>query len=234
MRKKVAVVVGGTGQIGNIVIDDLLRSEYLTICISSSEKTDIERKSGVDYIFGDMTRLEQIEKCRSMIADKYKKVDVLINAIGKNKRSSIGDITEEMWNEIIEANLKSVFFICRTFANLIQKDNGGTIINLASTAGIRALPQYPHYIAAKAGVIALTKFYAKALAPKARVNCIAPGFVLTTNHLPESYANYDSVVSRLPLKQMTSIEEVAEAVIYLASSKTITGHTLVIDGGLTL
>jgi 3-oxoacyl-[acyl-carrier protein] reductase len=117
---------------------------------------------------------------------------------------------------------------------IIEANGGGAIINIASTAGIRAIPKSPHYISAKAGVIALTEYLALALSPLVRVNCIAPGFVLTENHLPNNYSNYDEVINSLPLREMTTIEEIAEAIIYLTKSNTITGHMLVIDGGLIL
>jgi len=234
MRRKVAVITGGTGQIGKGIIDVFLKDDYVTICISGSEKANTERNPYVEYFFGDMTKLEQIESCFSAVANKYNKVDVLVNALGKNSGGSLNEITEEMWDTVIDTNLKSVFFICRTFAELIKRDGGGSIINFASTAGIRALPQSPHYIAAKAGVIALTEYFARIFAPSLRVNCIAPGFVLTENHMPENYVAYNDVIDHLPLKQMSPIEEISEAALFLANSKTITGHTLVIDGGLIL
>jgi len=234
MSQKLAVVVGGTGEIGRGVLDIMVREGYFTICVSRPPKISIERKANVEYYFRDMTKLEQIEECFSAIANKHKKVDVLINLIGENKIGTLCEITEEIWDAVIDSNLKSIFFICRTGAELVKKDGGGSIINFTSTAGIRALPQSPHYIAAKAGVIALTKYYAQILAPEVKVNCIAPGFVLTNSHTPENYLNYNNAINHLPLKQMSSIEEVAEAVLFLINSKTITGHTLVVDGGLIL
>jgi NAD(P)-dependent dehydrogenase (short-subunit alcohol dehydrogenase family) len=116
----------------------------------------------------------------------------------------------------------------------MQKSSGGLIVNFSSTAGVRSLPQSPHYITAKAGIIALSEFFAKVYAPQIRVNCIAPGFVLTEHHLPKNYANYSDVVGRIPLGIMSSVPEIVKAILFLTSSSTITGHTLVIDGGLVL
>lgn len=96
------------------------------------------------------------------------------------------------------------------------------------------MPTSPHYIAAKAGVIALTEYFAQSFAPDIRVNCIAPGFVLTENHKPLNYKGYDSIIDSIPLHRMATMEDIADAVIYLLKAMTITGHTLVVDGGLIL
>jgi 3-oxoacyl-[acyl-carrier protein] reductase len=234
MKEKLAVIVGGTGQIGKGIIKAFHKEEYLTVCISATETLGMEKNPYTEYCVYDMSRPELIEACCTTVAKKHKKIDVLVNALGKNRGGSLYDISEEMWDDVVDSNMKSVFFICRTFAKLLESDGGGSMINVASTAGIRALPKSPHYIAAKAGVIALTEYFAQTLAPLVRVNCIAPGFVLTENHKPENYANYDDVTNRLPLRRMTTIEEIAEAIVFLANSKTITGHTLVVDGGLIL
>lgn len=234
MSGKIAVVVGGTGQVGRYIVRALNRDGYHTVSISRSEPSDTNAEPSIEYLYGDMIHLDQIERCCSDVSIRYGTIDVLVNLIGKNVSCAVDAITEEIWNDVIDSNLRSVFFICRTFANSMLESGGGSIINFSSTAGIRALPQSPHYIAAKAGVIALTEYFAKVYAPKVRVNCIAPGFILTENHWPENYTDYHKVLGRLPLEQMTSVDEIAEATLFCASSQTVTGHTLVIDGGLTL
>ena len=234
MSGKVAVVVGGSGQLGRSTLSVLRDNGYQSIGISRSKPDTCDSEPGVEYLFGDMTKPNQIEQCCADIILKHQKVDLLVNVIGKNIKCPLNEVTEEIWSEVIDANLKSVFFLCRTFANAMIKFGGGMIINFASTAGIRAVPQSPHYVAAKAGVIALSQFFAKAYAPSVRVNCIAPGFILTKNHEPENYANYDDILNRIPMKQLTTIEETIETILFLATSQTITGHTIVIDGGLIL
>jgi 3-oxoacyl-[acyl-carrier protein] reductase len=234
MSGRVAVVVGGSGQIGRSTLSVLRDKGYIAIGISKLKPDNYDNEPGVEYLFGDMTKLDQIERCCADIILKYQKVDLLVNVIGKNIKRPLNDITEKIWSEVIDANLKSVFFLCRTFANTMIRSGGGTIINFASIAGIRAIPQSPHYIAAKAGVIALSEFFAKVYAPSVRVNCIAPGFILTKNHQPENYPDHDDILDRIPMKQLTTIEEIIEAIIFLAGSHTITGHTIVLDGGLIL
>jgi len=234
MNSKIAVVVGGAGQIGCSVIKNLFDVGFQVICATKPKSGTQNSKSCVDYVQGDMTKLDQIENCAQAVFSRYGKIDLVVNVIGKNVKRPLEDIDEAIWQEVVDSNLKSVFFLCRTFGNYMLRGNGGSIINFSSTAGIRALPLSPHYIAAKAGVIALTEFFAKVYAPKIRVNCIAPGFVLTDDHMPENYANYNSTVGKIPMEQMSSVDEIAEATLFLANSRTITGHTLVIDGGLIL
>lgn len=230
MNEQLAVVVGGTGQIGQHLICKLICNSYHVISISGHLPT--QRISGVEYMAFDMSSQSSVEICYNKIKKNHSNVDLLVNAIGKNNRRSLRDIDEAIWDDVINSNLKSVFFICKTFYNLLL--DGGCIVNFSSTAGIRAIPQSPHYIAAKAGVIALTKYFAQVFAPDIRVNCIAPGFAATKNHESGSYTGYEKTMSKIPLHKMASLDEIAETVLYFARSETITGHTIVIDGGLTL
>lgn len=234
MKRKTSVVIGGTGQIGTHIVRALQKEGYLTVCVSSRPLPDNEQNQETDYYVFDMSQPKSIKMCCAAISEKYDAIDSLINVLGKNRGGSLYEITEEMWDDVIDTNLKSVFFICQAFKKILDPCNGSSIINFASTAGMRALPKSPHYVAAKAGVIALTEYFAQAFAPGIRVNCVAPGIVLTENHKPVKCANYDDMIKRIPLHQMASIEDVVDAVLYLMKAKTVTGHTLVVDGGLIL
>lgn len=234
MNEKNAIIIGGTGQIGQCIMDALKREGYHIVCVSQNKVMKEKKKTFVDYYTFDMSVPEAVNKCCNLISEKYDSADVLVNAIGKNNAGSLNEITEEMWNEVIDINLKSIFFICRAFNDLLRKGNNSTIINFSSTAGFRALPKSPHYIAAKAGVIALSEYFSQIFAPDIRVNCIAPGIVLTDNHKPEYYSDYYEMEKLIPLHRLTTPEELSNAVVFLIKSTTITGHTLVIDGGLTL
>lgn len=234
MKEKKAVIVGGTGQIGKHIVSALQNEGYLTVSVSSKPILDIEKNQGTEYFAFDMTDPEAVEACCDEIAERYGFIDSLINVIGKNRKGELYEITEEMWDDVIDTNLKSVFFICRSFRRLFDQSGKGSIINFSSIAGIRALPESPHYIAAKAGVIALTEYFAQSFAPDVRVNCIAPGFVLTRNHDPLNYKKYNRVVEKIPLHKMASMNDIADAVTYLTKAMTVSGHTLVVDGGLIL
>lgn len=234
MEEKKVVIIGGTGQIGKCIVKAMQAEGYITVCVSSKPLPDTEKNEGTKYYVYDMSKPKNIEECCDVISKEFGVVDGLINVLGKNRAGDFGEITEEMWDDVIDANLKSVFFICQIFKKIFCQNSKGMIINFASTAGIRALPVSPHYIAAKAGVIALTKYFAKVLAPCVKVNCIAPGFVLTKEHEPEVYENYAKIIEDIPLHQMASIEEIAAATVYLMKTINVTGQTLVVDGGLIL
>lgn len=234
MDKKVVVIAGGTGEIGSSILHFMKEKGYHIISISRNPTKDFA-DNRIEYLYGDMSKSKEVETIVRFISEKYKHIDALINTIGGNIKHMLEEVTEEDWNNVMDMNLKSVFFLCRAFAPLLMNNKKpGKIINFASTAGINPLPRYPYYIAAKAGVIALTKYFAKIYAPQICVNCIAPGFILTKNHSSESYNAYEKVLESLPMKEMTSIDEILDLVWFIFTSKTMTGQTLIIDGGLTL
>lgn len=234
MNGKKAVIIGGTGQIGKCIAGVLQKEGYSVICVSSKPLPDIEKKEGAQYHVFDMSDPENVEECCTRISEQHGMIDALVNVIGKNRGGGLYEITEAMWDDVLDTNLKSVFFICRAFRRLFHQGGKGSIINFASTAGIRALPKSPHYIAAKAGVIALTEYFARVFSPDIRVNCVAPGFVLTENHKPVNRENYGSIIEGIPLHRMAAVEDVADAVVYLLKAASVTGHTLVVDGGMVL
>ena len=233
MKSKVAMIVGGNSEIGKELASELSK-EYHIIVVSRSLSEKNHCSDYITFLNADMRSPIQIEELKEEIYSSFGQVNLVINVIGKNTRESLDDISEEAWNDVIDSNLKSVFFICKTFGTRMLLEKKGTIINFASTAGIRPLPHSPHYIAAKAGVIALTQYFAQVFAPTIRVNAIAPGYVLTKVHLPENYSKYNDVISKTPLKKMVNKNEIVIAVKYLIGAESTTGQVLTIDGGLIL
>ena len=165
------------------------------------------------------------------IFSNFGRLDVLVNCIGNNIKPKDGIITEEIWDSVMEVNVKSIFFICEQFMDFFTIEKPACIINFSSTAGIRPLPMSPHYITAKAGLIALSKYYAKIMAPFVRINVIAPGFIKTSSHNSETY---DTIKNIIPLKRMAEISEIVETVYYIIKCQYITGEVIIIDGGLIL
>jgi 3-oxoacyl-[acyl-carrier protein] reductase len=181
-----------------------------------------------------MTDPVQIELVKEKIVSEIGNIDVLINCIGKNISVPYDRIDLQTWKKVIDTNLQSVFFLCQIFGQEMVKNDNGAIVNFASTAGLFPLPKSPHYIAAKAGVVALTKYFAQIYAPTIRVNAIAPGYVLTQKHKQENNMNYESTLCKIPLKRMATIDEIADATRFILNSSYMTGQILVIDGGMTL
>ena len=163
-------------------------------------------------------------------------LDVVINNAGISIRHPFLDITPEEWNRVLAVNLSGVFHMAQTAARYLMEHTGGVILNMASTNGIVGHPFYADYNATKAGVIELTRSMALELAPKIRVNAVAPGYVLTPMQRAEySDAMLEAVNRKIPLGRHAQPEEVAALFAFLASDDAayLTGQVYVIDGGET-
>lgn len=168
-------------------------------------------------------------------------LDILINAAGVLFATSIEDSTEEIWNQTLDINLKGTFF-CSKFAIPVLKKSGGNIVNIASDAGLIGEKELSVYCASKGGVVNMTRAMALELAPVIRVNCVCPGYVDTDmirrdiiDQSEDSSSLEEEIVNYSPLKRMAKPEEIAKAILYLASedAANITGAALQIDGGST-
>lgn len=161
-------------------------------------------------------------------------LDVLVNNAGISIRHRFLDITQEEWRRVIQTNLDGVFYVAREAARRMTSGNGGVILNMGSTNGIMGYHHYADYNASKAGVIELSRSMALELAPRVRVNCVCPGYILT----PMQEAEYTPEMlraceSKIPLGRLGRPEDVAALFAFLASDEAafITGQTFVIDGG---
>lgn len=182
----------------------------------------------------DVSDPEQVRGAVEAIIGVLGGLDIVINNAGISLRRNFLDITVEEWNKVLAVNLSGVFYVGQAAARHMMEHDGGVILNMASTNGIVGHPYYADYNATKAGVIELTKSMALELAPKVRVNAIAPGYVLT----PMQRAEYteemlDAVNRKIPLGRHAQPEEVAGLFAYLASEDAayLTGNVYVIDGG---
>jgi NAD(P)-dependent dehydrogenase (short-subunit alcohol dehydrogenase family) len=161
-------------------------------------------------------------------------LDVLINSAGISIRHRFLDITQEEWRRVVQTNLDGVFYVAREAARRMMSGNGGVILNMGSTNGIMGYHHYADYNASKAGVIELTRSMALELAPRVRVNCVCPGYILTpmqeAEYTPEMLRAFQA---KIPLDRLGKPEDVAALFAFLASDEAafITGQTFVIDGG---
>ncbi|MBW1674938.1 MAG: SDR family oxidoreductase, partial [Deltaproteobacteria bacterium] len=169
---------------------------------------------------------------------EYKKVDILVNNAGISQLtySPTEEMPVEEWDKIIRINLRGTFLCCKYIGKHMIKRGGGTIVNIATTAGITGVPRAPAYCASKAGVILLTKSLALEWARyNIRVNAIAPHYLETelTNGLRNSEKAYRGLVKQIPLKRFGNPSEIIGAVLLLSSnaSSYITGTVIVVDGG---
>ncbi|EAV5342719.1 SDR family oxidoreductase, partial [Salmonella enterica] len=180
-----------------------------------------------------------IQQMINQIKQKDGRIDVLVNNAGITRDNLINNMTEQEWDQVIDINLKGVFNITQAVAPLMMENKSGSIITMSSIVGTDGNIGQSNYAATKGGVIAMTKGWAKEFARKGanvRVNCVAPGFVVTpmTKDLPEKVINH--MIEKTPLGRMATADDIANGVLFLASEKAsfITGQTLKIDGGLVI
>ncbi len=184
----------------------------------------------------DVSELSQVQAAFAEAVRRMGGVDVVINNAGISIRHGFLDITPEEWAKVVAVNLTGVFYVAQTAARHMFEGSGGVILQTASTNGLVGYPYYADYNASKAGVIALTRAMALELAPKVRVNAVAPGYVLTPMQRAEyTDAMLDEVNQKMPFRRHAQPEEVAALFAFLASDDAayISGHVYTIDGAET-
>jgi NAD(P)-dependent dehydrogenase (short-subunit alcohol dehydrogenase family) len=167
-------------------------------------------------------------------------LDILVNNAGVGAGRPIAACDETMWDAHADVNLKGLFFCCRAAIPELKKSNGN-IVNIASDAGLMGVPGITVYCGTKGGVVNMSRAMALEIAPDVRVNCVCPGYVdtdmirISAKKKQDPDAYWQKMVDYAPLKRIASTEEIAYAVLYLASdmARFITGTSLAIDGGTT-
>jgi NAD(P)-dependent dehydrogenase (short-subunit alcohol dehydrogenase family) len=188
----------------------------------------------------DLTSEESIRKGFQIAADEFGRIDLLVNNAGVTVHKPAVELTWSDWDLVIDVNLKGSFFMSQMFGrHLMAAGSPGSIVNVGSTHGLVGFADRSVYGISKAGVIHMTKMLAVEWAGKGiRVNAIAPGTVLTPSRaqLLDDPEARQRMLDRIPLGRFPTAEEIAAAVVYLSSSAaaSITGHTLVLDGGTTI
>lgn len=211
------------------------RAENLSNVVAQLEAMDA-RVVPVAFNLGSHSNIEQ---AMAAVTDAFGKVDVLVNNAGITNRKAAVEITPEEWEAVMQTNVTGTFFMCQQMGlHLIGDGRPGCIINVASTHGIVAMAQRVIYGTSKAAIIHMTKMLAIEWAQHGiRVNAIAPGTVETPSRavfLSDPKAR-ETMLNRVPLHRFGTAEEMAAAVCYLVSPEAayITGHTMIMDGGLT-
>jgi NAD(P)-dependent dehydrogenase (short-subunit alcohol dehydrogenase family) len=238
LEGKRAIVTGGASGIGAATAARFL-AEGARVCIldrdeEAGAKIAHELPGLAGLVHCDVSDFVQVQMSLAKAVEFMGGVDVLINNAGISIRHRFLDITPEEWAKVMAVNLNGVFYVAQTTARHMMEHDGGVILNMASTNGITGYPLYADYNASKAGVIELTRSMALELAPKVRVNALAPGYVLT----PMQRAEYteemlEDVNRKLPLRRHAQPEEIAALFVFLASDEAVylTGHVYIIDGG---
>ncbi len=163
------------------------------------------------------------------VAQRLGKLDLLVNSAATFTPAEISETTESLWDDHFSINLKAPFFLARAFAGHLGTERAGQIVNIADWRAVRPDPRCLAYSLTKAGIVAMTKGLALALAPNIRVNAIAPGAILPPPGRNESYLK--QVGESTPLRRHGSPGDVAAALLYLATAQFVTGQVLFVDGG---
>lgn len=252
LNGRVALVTGGAGGIGGAVVRSLAKSEVGGIAInyrkSSKEASDLAaevEREGVKALAvqADIQSDRQVRNMAQQIQTHFGRLDILVNNAGVTQWVNLSDLdglTDKIWDEILDVNLKGAFRCARAAAPMLA-EHQGIIINVSSVSGVLAPSTMSSlaYGAAKAALIYLTKGLAVALAPNVRVNCVAPAFTDTPWMREHFGANYPQAIAKasasFPLRRIATAQEVAGAILGLiAGGDFVTGQTLIVDGGLSL
>jgi NAD(P)-dependent dehydrogenase (short-subunit alcohol dehydrogenase family) len=238
LQGRVALVTGAAKRIGRVVAVRLANEgadvvvHYHTSASEAREAVaEIEKlgRKGV-ALQADLCNVVEIRRLFQQIAERFRRLDILVNSAANFLHSQLADVSEKLWDTALDTNLKAPFFCAQAAAPLL-KQTKGVIINFADIGGILPWPGYIPHCASKAGVIMLTKCLAKALAPEVRVNAIAPGTITMSEDPSEWETDF---IRRAPLNRTGTPEDVADAVSFLIHSNFLTGQTVVLDGGRTL
>lgn len=243
LQGKIAFVTGGSRGIGCGIVKMYLRegaSVYYFSRNKSSEHTSMEllakEHGGVlTYIAGEVTKEEDIQGAIQQAKQKSGNLDILVNNAGITRDKLFIGMKKEDWDEVMDVNLRGVFFACKTAVPIMLKQKSGAIINMSSIVGITGNPGQANYCASKAGLIGFTKSLALEIAKKnVRVNAIAPGFISSdmTDNIPEEYKQ--KIIEQIPMKRVGTPEDIANTCVFLGSDNAsyITGQVISISGGL--
>ena len=180
-------------------------------------------------IRADVTRKSEVREMFAKIEREFGRLDILVNNAGAFFKAKFEEITEEQWDGIMAINLKAQFLCAQAAVPLMKRQGRGHIVNISSLGGLLAWPGYTHYCVSKAGVVMLTRCLAAGLGPEILVNSIAPGTIQFPGEEPD-----ETYIQRVPLHRTGTGDDIADAVVYLASSDFVTGQILAVDGGRLL
>lgn len=244
LQDKIAVVTGAGRGIGRGIALALAREGAVVVVNYNGSKeraeavvAEIQENGGKAVaIQCNVSDFQQAKDFFDGVVKEYGRIDILVNNAGITKDNLIMKMSEEEFGDVIQTNLAGTFNGIKFVTRPMMKQRYGHIINIASVSGVIGNMGQANYSASKAGVIGLTKAAAKELAPRnITVNAIAPGFIATdmTDKLSDSVK--EEACKTIPLKEFGTVEDVAEAVVFLASDRAryITGQVLSVDGGIT-
>ncbi|KTC82201.1 acetoacetyl-CoA reductase [Legionella sp. PATHC035] len=243
MMKGVAIVTGGTGGIGTTICQRLAADFQVVACYfkhgnhEEAKQWQAEQKKlgyDIDIVYGDIAQFADCEKIMSLIMERYGRVDVLVNNAGITQDCSLRKMTPEQWQNVIDANLTSVFNMTRNVIPVMIEKGYGRIISISSINGRKGQFGQCNYASTKSALYGFSKSLALEVANKGiTVNTVSPGYIETPMLASLKEEVLKSIISSIPVGRLGHSKEVADAVAFLASpdSGFITGANLDVNGG---
>jgi NAD(P)-dependent dehydrogenase (short-subunit alcohol dehydrogenase family) len=241
LKAKTAIVTGGASGLGLATTKKFTEAGIKTIIIGRDEsKLQAAAKAFGQlcvYKVCDLSEIESIPNLVNDIVAAYGVPDILVNNAGINMKKPFAEVSDQDFQSIIQTNLTSVFVLSREIVKQMTTVGSGAIINISSMASQYGIPYVIAYTATKSAIEGMTRAMATELSPQGiRVNCVAPGFIATdmsAKALDNDPARKQKVLSRTPMGKLGVPEDIADAVLFLASdaAKYITGVVLPVDGG---
>ncbi len=247
LRDRVAIVTGGSRGIGRATVQRLAEAgahvvvNYLTRDRDADSAVQAARDLGVEAlpVQADISSADAAERLVDAALERFGRVDVLVANAGIWEGAPVEQMPEELWDRVLDANLRGTFTCCRAVVPSMKARGAGSIVIVSSTAGQRGEAGYSNYAASKGGQISFAKSLATELAPHIRVNCVAPGWVDTEMNDPVFHNGNGfrrHVEEAIPMRRIATPDDIAVSVAFLASdwSRHITGEVLNLNGGSVL
>lgn len=245
LQDKVTIITGSAKGIGKGIAKEYARlgaKVVINYCGSEAAANEtvaeIEKSGGIATSYkADISDYDTAKEMMDNIVKKYGKIDILVNNAGITRDNLILRMSENEFDDVIRTNLKGTFNCIKHVTKYMLKNKYGKIINISSISGVNGIAGQANYSASKAGIIGLTKSFAKEMSSKGiNINAIAPGFIDTdmTKKLDENYIK--EITKTIPARRVGNVEDIANTAVFLASdmSSYITGQTIMVDGGLGL
>jgi 3-oxoacyl-[acyl-carrier protein] reductase len=241
---RVALVTGAARGLGRAIAQTLAAAGAKVACVDVNAQTLGETVAAIQGAGGvaralacDVTDSQRVNEVVDEVVKAWEGLHILVNNAGITRDNIVLRMKDDQWDAVIQVNLRGTFLFTRAAAKPMLKAHGGRIVNIASVAGLVGNPGQANYSASKAGVIGLTRTVARELAGRnITVNAVAPGFIATEMTAGLGEEVLAEVKRRTPLGRLGEAQDIADAVLFLASDAAgfITGHVLTVDGGLSV
>ncbi|MCA9132289.1 MAG: 3-oxoacyl-[acyl-carrier-protein] reductase [Planctomycetales bacterium] len=239
---QIALVTGASQGLGRTCAERLAECGATVVCVARSADKLAQVVAGIEAAGGkaeavacDVAARASVAELFKHIDQKYGKLDILVNNAGVTRDTLLPRMTDEQWDEVLQTNLTSCFLFCREASRIMMSARYGRIINMASVSGLIGNPGQTNYSASKAGMIGLTRSLARELGKrKITINAVAPGFIESEMTKALGDEALKEVRKRIPANRLGQADDVAAAVVFLASAGAsyITGQVLTVDGGM--